>query len=456
MSPTGKHIKKRNGKWNIPGVACLDLMELYKKFSYQNQSSYSLNYIGLQEVGEGKLDFEGQINDLWSRDWELFVDYNIQDCFLVRKIEAKRKFIDLVINLCTETRTPFERVVSTISVVEGYMLRYMHRKNIIFPDNINLSYDDDAEDEKIEGGYVEAHPGFYNFLLSIDATSLYPSNIRMFNISPETKVLNPDVTHNLIKTPIEGLYYTKETGILPEVVSDIFFERKRFQAEMKKSRDAGDHVMEEYFDAQQLIRKILVNSIYGVLCNKFFHFFDLDNASAVTAIGREAIQYIAKCNCEFFKNVFPEIATEYYPNSTLKKTDVPNRIVRVIDTDSVVGDSIINTNVGDISIERLYEKYTTEIIETSKDNFKAKLDGIKSLSFNTKTKQAEYGNTLYIKKHLVKKRMFKIKCGDKEVIVTEDHSVIVKRNNIYMSISAKNIIKGDIITYVDFKKGLPK
>jgi hypothetical protein len=45
-------------------------MELYKKFSYQNQSSYSLNYIGLQEVGEGKLDFEGQINDLWSRDWE--------------------------------------------------------------------------------------------------------------------------------------------------------------------------------------------------------------------------------------------------------------------------------------------------------------------------------------------------------------------------------------------------
>ena len=66
MSPVGRHIKKRKGTYSIPGISCLCLMELYKKFSYQNQSSYSLNYIGLQEVGEGKLDFEGQINDQWA------------------------------------------------------------------------------------------------------------------------------------------------------------------------------------------------------------------------------------------------------------------------------------------------------------------------------------------------------------------------------------------------------
>ena len=337
MSPIRRVVKNRKGMFTIPGIAVLCLMELYKKFSYQNQSSYSLNYIGLQEVGEGKLDFEGQINDLWSRDWNLFVDYNVQDCVLVRKIEKKRKFIDLVINFCTQTRTPFEKVFSTIAISEGHMLRYLHRENIIFSDLPLRDEDeyDDTEEETIEGGYVEAHPGFYNFLLSIDATSLYPSNMRMFNISPETKVLNPDNPNGLIKTPIEGLYYKTAQGKLPKIITDIFLERKQFQAKMKEAAAAVDKELEEYYDSQQLIRKIQINSLYGVLCNRFFHFYDLDNASAVTHIGREAIQYIAKCITSYFKYSFPQIASNYYPSAQIfTSSDMPDGIVKIIDTDS--------------------------------------------------------------------------------------------------------------------------
>ena len=46
----------------------------------------------------------------------------------------------------------------------------------------------------------------------------------------------------------------------------------------------------------------------------------------------------------------------------------------------------------------------------------------------------------YIMKHTVKKEMFKITTSDgKSVIITEDHSVIIKRNGRYMSVSPKNI-----------------
>jgi len=47
--------------------------------------------------------------------------------------------------------------------------------------------------------------------------------------------------------------------------------------------------------------------------------------------------------------------------------------------------------------------------------------------------------------HKVKKRMFKIKHKDSEVIVTEDHSVIIKRDNKFLDIKPKDILKGDKI-----------
>lgn len=451
LSYLGRVIKKRNGTYQIPGLALLDLMELYKKFSYQNQPSYSLNYIGLQEVGEGKLDFEGQINDLWDRDWDLFVDYNVQDTALVRKIEFKRKFVDLVINLCTQTRTPFEKVYSTISIVEGYMLRYLHKVDMVFSDR-KIDFDEDEDEETIEGGHVEAFPGFYNFVLSIDATSEYPSLVRMMNISPETKVCNPTeediVKYNLIKAHTPGLYYKREQGIIPKIVTDIFNERKKFKALMEEASSNKNYELEEYYDSQQLIRKILINSVYGCLAQKYFHFFDLDNAAEVTLGGRTAIQYIANCINTYFSGTFPKIAKKYYPNTDLTVGDIPEKIVKVIDTDSVTGNSIISTDNGNITISSLYDS-SYDKIEVSKNNFKAKLKDVNVLSFNTEEFKTNYGKALYIKKHLVKKRMFRITCNDKTVTVTEDHSIIVKRNGEYVAISAKNIVRGDKIIYVN-------
>jgi DNA polymerase elongation subunit (family B) len=83
-----------------------------------------------------------------------------------------------------------------------------------------------------------------------------------------------------------------------------------------------------------MIRKILINSIYGVLCNRFFHFYDLDNAANVTGHGREAIQYISNCINDYFSNHFYKVAHKYYPNHKLEANSIPKRIVFVNDTDS--------------------------------------------------------------------------------------------------------------------------
>ncbi len=93
MSPIGKVIRKFDGSVDIVGIEILDSMELYKKFTFKNQPSFSLNAIGKLEVNDQKIDYEGSILSFWKSDWNAFCDYNCQDLKLVTKIEMKKEAI---------------------------------------------------------------------------------------------------------------------------------------------------------------------------------------------------------------------------------------------------------------------------------------------------------------------------------------------------------------------------
>jgi len=327
LSPMNKHIKKYNGDIEIPGIADFDLLKLYKKYTYVNQPSYSLNYIGLLEVNEGKLDTEGSIQDLWKRDWNLFVEYNIQDVLLVSKIEKKKKLIEQAINFYTLTRTPPNKVCSTVAVAEGYIKKFLMRRNLVIPNRKEIT-----TNEKIKGAFVSAIPGFYLYSINIDATSLYPSLMRQFNISPETQRLYPKDIEGLIKTNMDGLYFTKEQGIIPEIVTEMFNLRKYHKELASKYELEGNVEKFEYHDSQQLIFKIFINSIYGAFLEKSFHFFDINNGSCITSMGREIIQYVAKNVNNFLINEFPTFAKQHYPN--FKNSITKKNKISVIDTDS--------------------------------------------------------------------------------------------------------------------------
>lgn len=327
LSPMNKHIKQYNGNIEIPGIADFDLLKLYKKYTYVNQPSYSLNYIGLLEVNEGKLDTEGSIQDLWKRDWNLFVEYNIQDVLLVSKIEKKKKLIEQAINFYTLTRTPPNKVCSTVAVAEGYIKKFLMRRNLVIPNRKEIT-----TNEKIKGAFVSAIPGFYLYSINIDATSLYPSLMRQFNISPETQRLYPKDIEGLIKTNMDGLYFTKEQGIIPEIVTEMFNLRKYHKELASKYELEGNVEKFEYHDSQQLIFKIFINSLYGAFLEKSFHFFDINNGSCITSMGREIIQYVAKNVNNFLINEFPTFAKQHYPN--FKNSITKKNKISVIDTDS--------------------------------------------------------------------------------------------------------------------------
>jgi DNA polymerase elongation subunit (family B) len=336
MSPLGKVVRQYNGEIVIPGIEILDCMEMYKKFTMKSQPSFSLNYIGMLEIKEGKLEYEGTINDFWKADWNRFVDYNYQDLQVVSKIDKKKEFISLAINLCTFTRTPFSKVTGTIAVIEGYILRHQKKNNLVMTDiQHDIAYE---ETRKIKGGHVESSPGFYINAMSIDATALYPHNMMMFNISPETKILSPkeEDIPNLIKSPVKGVYYKKGTpGILPVIVKKLFDDRKALKKKMFEAKKAKDYVLAEFYNTQQAIIKVLANGVYGCCLETHFHLYDYDNGSVITAVGREAIVHVRECFDKYIKEDFHKVAKDYYPNSTFTKNSIKKESLSILaDTDS--------------------------------------------------------------------------------------------------------------------------
>ena len=47
------------------------------------------------EVGEKKVPYDGSLDRLYNHDFEQFLEYNIQDTLLLKKIDDKLQFISL-------------------------------------------------------------------------------------------------------------------------------------------------------------------------------------------------------------------------------------------------------------------------------------------------------------------------------------------------------------------------
>lgn len=140
------------------------------------------------------------------------------------------------------------------------------------------------------------------------------------------------------------------------------------------------------------------------------------------------------------KHRIPEFLKKFGESNGVKD----NNYYCYSDTDSVVGDTLIQTSIGKIKIQDLYNTEGEETMLANNSYVKKPSNNITTYSVS-KDLKLNNNSIKYIMKHKVKKRMFKIKTPEQEVIITEDHSVMVLRNNILTEIKPKDIVKGDRI-----------
>jgi Kyanoviridae DNA polymerase len=337
ISPIGKYwLNERSGEWTIPGIAILDYMLFYKdlKFGQPKYASYALQSISMAELGEGKLELEGFINDAYKINWEKYVDYNIQDVILVDKLDIKKKFIELSINLAHKSLIPIDKVFSATAIIEGQMLIDLHAENKVMNDKKEGAFKED-----LPGAYVESVSGYYEKFLMKDFEGLYPQQIIHFNISPETLVLYPtdEQKKDLIRTPLSeefGIWYKRKEGMIPKRLKKNIIERNEFKVLKKNYEKEGNKELQNYYDTQQAIRKIFNNSSYGVMGMEYYHYYDNNLAKSVTLGGQNIIKFIRDKMNLYFSEYFHKDPKFFNVVDEKNRLLVKERHI-IIDTDSI-------------------------------------------------------------------------------------------------------------------------
>ena len=350
---TFERFGAENETYDLIGRVHMDYMQLYRKYTYEERHSYSLDAIAEHELGETKTVFEGTLDQLYNQNFRIFIEYNRQDTMILAKLDRKLKFLDLANILAHENTVLLQTTMGAVALTEQAIINEAHERGMVVP-NRKERYSD--EDTQAAGAYV-AYPkkGIHEYVGSIDINSLYPSAIRALNMGPETIVgqLRPIMTDRYIADKIrsgssfaaawEGLFATLEytavmemqTGtevtvdwedgdetvhsaaevwriifdsnrpwmltangtiftyereaVIPGLLKRWYAERKDMQKKLKECANQDD---EEYWDKRQLVKKINLNSLYGAILNPGCRFFDKRIGQSTTLTGRSIAKHM--------------------------------------------------------------------------------------------------------------------------------------------------------------------
>jgi len=317
--------------YSIDGVAVLDYIELYRKFTYSQQESYRLDHIAHIEVGEKKVDYSQfeSLHQLYKHDYQKFIEYNIKDVELVEKLEDKMKLLELALTLAYDNKVNYEDVFTQVRMWDAIVYNYLKKKNIVIPQMKR-----GEKKSAYEGAYVkDPILGMHQWVASFDLNSLYPHLIMQYNISMETllepakytdemkqfiatKKINVDTLlsqqidtrelkdFNVGITPNGQMFSNKEQGVMPEIMDTMYKDRTRYKKLAIEAKKKIETVLEdknqvEYLEKQvarynnlQLAKKVTLNSAYGALGNQYFRFFDIRIAEGITTAGQLSIRWI--------------------------------------------------------------------------------------------------------------------------------------------------------------------
>ena len=250
---------RKHTVFDVGGLTQLDYLDLYKKFTYKAQESYRLDYIAEVELGQKKLDHSefDTFKDFYTKGWQKFIEYNIIDVELVDRLEDKMKLIELALTMAYDAKVNYADVFYQVRMWDNIIYNYLKKRDIVIPPR-NRS----QKNEKYAGAYVkEPIPGMYSWILSLDLTSLYPSLIMQYNISPETlldeiypgisvdKLLNKEIVIENVEGKCVSangcMYDTTKKGIFPQLVEKIFNDRQYFKKEMLKEKSKLEEIESE-------------------------------------------------------------------------------------------------------------------------------------------------------------------------------------------------------------------
>lgn len=293
---------KTQQKYTIIGRECLDMLELYKKFTFVKRDNNRLDTIATVELGVGKLENPfNQFREFYTGDctintkptaeqhplrhlayertmlrasvsdddksyieldnkikqgaFDLFTEYNQIDVVRVSELEDKLGLISLVLSVAYLTKCNYTDVFSPVKYWECYILSTLLNEGIFCEVKRKTTVS-----ESLDGAYVmEPKPGFYDWIISIDGKALYPNIIRGQNMSPETIIDKlhgcdiqgfldgkQDFSNENFSVAANGTKFSHEhEGVMCRLVTNVLDGRSIAKNSMLESKQDKENLHEE-------------------------------------------------------------------------------------------------------------------------------------------------------------------------------------------------------------------
>jgi len=347
--------------YDLVGRQHLDSLELYRKYTYEERHTYRLDAIGEIEIGENKTVYEGTLDQLYNNDFRTFIEYNRQDTALLDKLDQKLKFIDLANELAHANTVLLPTTMGAVAVTEQAIINEAHKRGLVVPNRVHrepgsepaagayvaypkkglhdwigsmdlnslypsvirsLNMDPATVVGQLKPEYTEEYvrdemtlrkKSFaaawegkfgsleYEFVME----QRKDKQITVLWENGESDIMSGSEVYRLIfesnqpwMLSANGTIFTYEKeGIIPGLLKRWYAERKEMQAKLKEAKDAENDIQIEYWDKRQLVKKILLNSLYGAILNPGCRFFDNRIGQSTTLTGRTIVKHMsAKIN----------------------------------------------------------------------------------------------------------------------------------------------------------------
>ncbi len=288
-------------------------IDLYRTFSNRSfqiyafshkYNDFSLNSVTEGLLNESKIDYDGGLDNLSL--YEL-ANYCYNDARLTQNLTSFNN--DLLMNLLVVitriARMPIDDI-SRMGVSQWIrsLFYFEHRKhNFLIPRREELdlkstvaSTDAIIKDKKYRGGLVVEPTAGIHFDVSVmDFASLYPSIIKIRNLSYETvRCIHDECKKNTIPETNHWVC-TRKNGLTAILIGSLRDLRVNYYKSLAKNPSLDENQRQLYTVVSQAL-KVILNASYGVMGAEIFPLYCLPVAEATTAVGRYTIlETIEKC-----------------------------------------------------------------------------------------------------------------------------------------------------------------
>lgn len=258
LSPTNSWYKYKPWKGHGEPITLpkhklmFDYMEIFDKWdrTIDPKENTKLDWVSEKVLGTKKVVHQLGFKQEWEQNPVEYIFYNAVDSILVRELDLSLKTSAAFYGLANLMHIPALNAFSPVRSIESVQVEYLYKEHRVMPSSKKT----EVPKSDYEGAFVyKPIPGIYKNVLCLDYSSLYPTTIRQFNISPDTLICK-DKNHtrqsNEISTTSGAIFRRDVEGFIPKILDDYFAKRKEYKNEMLiayEERMELEHIYEHRF-----------------------------------------------------------------------------------------------------------------------------------------------------------------------------------------------------------------